>query len=438
MTALTWADLPGRRVAVWGVGVEGRASLRRLRADGVEPVLVDRVTGTLPDGTAVVGLDDGGLDLLRRADVVVKSPGISPYGDEARSIVEAGGELVGGLGLWLAGTGTDRVLAVTGTKGKSTTTSIAAGLLAGLGVPHRVGGNIGSCPWDPETAVDDDEPGPLWVIEVSSYQAHDVVLGPRVVAVTSLGEDHLPWHAGSVEIYHRDKLSLATRPGVRHVVAGGTDPLLRERAALLGPDVEWVTADGGAWTRTGPLLGLHNRRNAEIARCALAALGVPGLDDEALLAKAFADFVPLPSRLTAVAEADGVLFVDDSISTTVVSAVAAVRSFPGRRIALLVGGLGRDIDYSPLAGVARDADVRLFTMPTNGPTISRVLRGEGVDDVTDCADLEAAVRAGFAWARPGGVVLLSPAAASFDLFTDYRARGEAFSAVARSLPPAPR
>lgn len=428
---LSWADLRGRRVALWGLGVEGQASLRRLRQDGLEPwAIVDQRGAHLPDGTLVVAEAEGGLDLLRGADVVVKSPGISPYGTSARAVLQAGTALVGGLALWLGEADRSRVLCITGTKGKSTTTSIAAGLLTGLGCSHQIGGNIGICPWDPQVATTDVD---WWVVETSSYQAWDVVLGPKVVAVASLAEDHLPWHGGSVDTYQKDKLSLCTRDGVEHVVANGHDPQLRARADLLGPHVEWVDVEAGAWASRGPLLGAHNRRNAEIARRALAALGVPGMDDEARLAEAFASFVPLPCRLTQVAVLDGVSFVDDSISTNVLSAIAALESFPERRIALLVGGLERDIDYVPLADAVSRDGVRVFTMPTNGPAIGAVLRSEGVATVVDCASLDDAVRQGAAWARPDGVVLLSPAAASFDLFADYRARGEAFAATARAL-----
>ncbi|HEU4676807.1 MAG TPA: UDP-N-acetylmuramoyl-L-alanine--D-glutamate ligase [Motilibacteraceae bacterium] len=427
MTAqLTWADLPGRSVAVWGVGVEGLASLRRLRADGVEPVLVDREPKVFDDGTEVRAYAEGGQELLNGVDVVVKSPGISRYGSECADLVAAGVDVVGGLGLWLNGADRSRVACITGTKGKSTTTAVAGGLLAGLGVSHRVGGNIGTCPWDPDVPQDVD----WWVVETSSYQALDVQAGPAVVAVTSLGEDHLPWHGGSVENYHRDKLSLCTRPGVRAVVASD-EPSLRERADWLGSHVDWV-AERAHWAAASALLGEHNLRNAEVARRTLLALGVPGADDEDALAEALAEFAPLPHRLTAVAHADDVAFVDDSISTNPLSAVAAVRAFPGRRVALLVGGLERDVDYRPLAACVDDR-VRVFTMPSNGSRIGEVLRAEGVQQVEDCASLPDAVRRGFAWARPGGVVLLSPAAASFDLFADYRARGEAFCALAREL-----
>lgn len=423
---LTWADLRGRRVAVWGVGVEGLASLRRLRADGIEPRLVDREPKVLEDGTEVVAFSDGGSELVRDVDVVVKSPGISRYGEHCAALVEAGVDVVGGLGLWLNGADRSRVACITGTKGKSTTTAVAGGLLAGLGVSYQVGGNIGTCPWDPDVSQDVD----WWVVETSSYQALDVQAGPAVVAVTSLGEDHLPWHGGSVENYHRDKLSLCTRPGVRTVVAAD-DPVLRHRADRLGPHVDWV-GERAHWAAGSALLGEHNLRNAEVARRTLVALGVPGADDEDALAEALAGFAPLPHRLTAVAHADDVAFVDDSISTNPLSAVAAVRAFPERRVALLVGGLERDVDYRPLAAGLCE-QVRVFTMPSNGSRIGEVLRAEGVEQVEDCVSLADAVRRGFAWARPGGVVLLSPAAASFDLFADYRARGEAFAALARDL-----
>lgn len=419
-TATSWADLGGRRVGVWGLGVEGRANLRRLAVLDIEPVLVD---DQLLDGARAF---DDAYDDLRRCDVVVKSPGISRYGEQCRHLVDAGVPVVGGLGLWLAGVDRSRVLCVTGTKGKSTTTSIAGGILTGLGERHVIGGNLGVPPWDPDVPDDVD----WWVVETSSYQALDVVVGPEVVAVTSLSEDHVPWHDGSVDTYFRDKLSLCTRPGVRAVVADGADPLLRRHADQLGPHVTWVERAAGSWTENGRLLGEHNRRNAEIARQALVVLGVRGADDEDRLAEAFRAFEPLPSRLTPVAERHGVLFVDDSISTNVLSTLAAVASFPGRRLALLVGGLDRGIDYRPLAeGLAGRDDLLVLTMPSNGAAIGRVLRPQVA--VQDCDSLEQAVAAGQDWAGAGGVVLLSPAAASFDRYADYRARGQAFEAAAR-------
>ena len=146
-----------------------------------------------------------------------------------------------------------------------------------------VGGNIGQPPWDP---AQDGEDHDYWVIETSSYQATDLACSPPVVAVTSLHPDHLDWH-GDVETYYRDKLSACSQPGADLTVANGDSDLLRERAALLGPRVEWVRAgdDPGAdWMAPLGLLGAHNRRNALIARACLRALGVPQAADEAALA----------------------------------------------------------------------------------------------------------------------------------------------------------
>ena len=392
-------------------------------------MLVDREAGVSHDGGEVLGLGQGGLEMLATCAAVVKSPGISRYSPEVAYLEAAGVQVVGGLGLWLAGADRSRVMCITGTKGKSTTTAIAGGLLSGLGQRYLLAGNLGVPPWDPEVGEEYD----WWVVETSSYQAVDVHVGPAVVAVTSLSEDHLPWHGGSSQTYYRDKLSLCTRPGVRHVVADGASAQLRAQAELLGGSVEWVDSEAGPWVRSGGVLGAHNRRNAELARRALVALGVPEADDEERLVSAFRDFEPLPSRLAPVGDVDGVLFVDDSISTNVLSTIAAVESFLGRRTALLVGGLERDIDYRPLAGVCRGRDLRVFTMPTNGPRVRSVLQAEGVEEVEDCPSLGEAVRRGFGWARPGGVVLLSPAAASFDLFSDYRARSAAFVEQVQAL-----
>ncbi|MGD0609320.1 MAG: UDP-N-acetylmuramoyl-L-alanine--D-glutamate ligase, partial [Streptosporangiaceae bacterium] len=343
--------------------------------------------------------------------------------------------VVGGLGLWLAEADLRRVLCVTGTKGKSTTSSVAGHLLTGLGYRCLVGGNIGVSPYDPEQAGDVD----YWVIEVSSYQATDLPYSPPVVAVTSLHPDHLDWHGG-VEQYYRDKLSACSQPGAELTVANADSDLLADRAALLGPRVEWVSADdepGSDWMDPLGLPGRHNRRNALIARRSLVAMGVPGAADDTRLRAAARGYQPLASRLTSIGTVGGVTFVDDSLSTNVLPTLAALDAFPGRRIALIVGGHDRGIDYAPLAAgvLARPAPTYLLTLPDSGPRIHAAVERLGpTAGVTDCPDLATAVTAGYQWARPDGVVLLSPAAPSFGQFRDYRDRAEAFAHAMRALP----
>jgi UDP-N-acetylmuramoylalanine--D-glutamate ligase len=196
------------------------------------------------------------------------------------------------------------------------------------------------------------------------------------------------------------------------------------------------------------LPGGHNRRNALIARRCLVALGVPGAGDDAALRAAAAGYRPLPSRLTPVGTARGVTFVDDSLSTNVLPTLAALDAFPGRRIALIVGGHDRGIDYAPLAAgvLARQAPTRVLTLPDSGPRIRAAIEAAAAQEqqeqqkqqerqapATDCPDLETAVAAGFAWAQPDGVVLLSPAAPSFGQFRDYSDRSEAFARAVRAI-----
>ena len=454
---ICWSDLRGARVGVWGLGVEGAASLARLRTLGVEPVLVDdRPPPGDVDGLQVFATASSGLAALRHCDVVVKSPGISRYRPEVAELEERGIPVAGGLGLWLQEADRDRVLCVTGTKGKSSTTAITGHLLTRLGYSCLIGGNIGTPPWDPRV---DGAAYDYWVIETSSYQATDLPCSPPVVAVTSLHPDHLDWHGG-VETYYRDKLSVCSQPGAELTIANGDSDLLRERAGLLGPRVTWIHAadDPDAdWMTPLGLLGTHNRRNALIARACLDALGVPQARDAAALRAAAGGFEHLSHRLQPVGTVDGVLFVDDSLSTNVLPTLAAMDAFPGRRVALIAGGHDRGIDYAPLAaglaGRAGPAPTLVLTLPDSGPRIQAAIESvlangaggpapggpaPGPDGglaglaVLPCADLDAAVQAGFDWARPDGIVLLSPAAPSFGVFRNYRERGEAFTRAMRA------
>jgi UDP-N-acetylmuramoyl-L-alanine---L-glutamate ligase len=354
--------------------------------------------------------------------------------------------MVGGLGLWLQEADRSRVVCVTGTKGKSTTSAVLGHLLHGLGYRVMIGGNFGAAPFDPEHAGRYD----YWVIEVSSYTATDLAVTPPVTAVTSLHPDHLPWH-GTVERYYLDKLSATAQPGAELTVANGDSELLRERAGLLGPKVEWVSESdepGASWMNPLELPGGHNRRNTLIARRVLAALGIAAADDnliraaadDAALRRAAVGFTALPSRLTTVGTVDGVAFIDDSLSTNVLPTLAALDAFPDRRIALIVGGQDRGIDYAPLAaGVCGRANPTLvLTLPDSGQRISAAISAAaasntgGFSGVVECPDLDTAVAAGFEWARCDGIVLLSPAAPSFGHFRDYRDRGDQFAAAMRT------
>ena len=432
---ISWSALADATVGVWGLGVEGRASVRRLRTMGCQPVLVDDAPGPhAVEGLPVLATAGGGLDALLACDAVVKSPGISRYRGEVARLESAGVTVCGGLGLFMEEADPARVVCITGTKGKSTTTALAVHLLRGLGHHARAGGNIGQPPWDPG-------PGPVpdyWVVETSSFQVPDLWRAPRVVAVTSLSPDHLDWHT-TVGRYYADKLSLCTKPGVAIAVANGADSELRAHEALLGPRVHWVT-DGevgadAAWSAALGLPGLHNARNASVARAVLVALGIPGADDDAALAEAARGFEGLPSRCRTLGRVGTVEFVDDSLSTNVLPARAALEAFDARPVALLVGGHDRGLDYAPLARSIhrRDAPTLVVTMPDNGPRIGAAVRGGGDVAVVDAPSLEAAVEIGFGWARsagPDAVVLLSPAAPSFGRFADYRARSAAFATAA--------
>ena len=438
---ICWSDLPGRRVGVWGLGVEGRSTVRKLATLAVDPaVLVDDRPGAGDPGSGddagkVVATAEGGIERLEACEVVIKSPGISRYRDEVIRLERHGVAVVGGLGLWLQETDLSRVACITGTKGKSTTTSIAGHLLGGLGGSAVTAGNIGLPPYDPSITA---TPA-YWLIETSSFQATDLAVSPAVVAVTSLHPDHLDWHRGS-ETYFRDKLSLCTQPGAHTTIANGDSALLRDRQALLGPRVTWIRLAEHTetrWPDALELLGDHNRRNALIAAAVLQALGVSGAHDQDRLRAAAGGYHALGHRLQVVAQVDGVSFVDDTLSTNVLPTIEALAAFPTRRVALIAGGHDRHIDYRPLAEGLRRRPVPtlVLTVPDNGPRIREALRCHGAGPLTSeqpCADQRDAVDRAFRWARPGGVVLLSPAAPSFGRFRNYEERSAHFLAAARA------
>ncbi len=450
------SQLEGKRVALWGWGREGRAAFNVLqqRLPSLPLTLfcpeAEAAAARAETAGALTVRSDVSGEALAAFEVVIKSPGISPYGEAALHATAAGTQFIGGTSLWFAehaaadGTVQDTVC-VTGTKGKSTTTSLLAHLLRASGARTALVGNIGL----PLLEVLDPQPAPqYWAVELSSYQTGEVARSgahPQVAIVLNLFPEHLDWH-GSEARYIADKLRLVTEAQPRIAVLNAADPHL---AALSLPhsQVVWFNQPQG-WHMRGevvyrgehavfdtantPLPGRHNRGNLCAVLAALEALGL----DAAALAPAVQDFRPLPNRLQTVGTRGGLTYVNDSISTTPHASLAALDCFAGQRIALLVGGHDRGLDWHDFVQhMAHDVPpVEIITMGANGPRIHALLQplgDAGRFGLHAAADLAEAMQlARTALGGQGGVVLMSPGAPSYGVYRDYVARGRHFAALA--------
>ena len=466
------ASLAGKRVALWGWGREGRAAYHAIRARLPRQPLA--LFCSESEAADAMVLNDPLLAVEREAtgealsafDVVVKSPGISPYKPEAVFAAERGTRFLGGTALWFAEHATDgtmaRTFCVTGTKGKSTTTALLAHLLRQAfpsplaregGAKRRerghgvaLAGNIGL----PLLELA-GESADAWAIELSSYQTRDVAdsgARPRVAVVTNIHPEHLDWH-GSEQRYVADKLALLTEAKPRIAVLNAEDPVLAA-LSLPGSEIRWY-GDARGWHLRGdalhrgeafvmdtsslPLPGRHNRGNL----CAvLAALEAFGLDAIALAPHA-ASFQPLPNRLQPLGERNGILYVNDSISTTPHATLAALALYANRPVAVLVGGHDRGLPWQEFADAMREHAPRAIVTlghgvaGQNGDRIHALLAplaSDGRFALSQARDLDEALSQARAAMPNTGVILLSPGAPSFGLYRDYVARGRRFAELA--------
>nr|WP_244244095.1 UDP-N-acetylmuramoyl-L-alanine--D-glutamate ligase [Lysobacter alkalisoli] len=463
----SFSALDGRKVALWGWGLEGRAAHAALRASlrlAHQPLTVfcteREAEGIRALGDPALTVEtEASADRLSTFDVVIKSPGISPYRPEAMAASERGTRFIGGTALWFADHADDagfvrNAVCVTGTKGKSTTTALLAHLLRAGGHRTALAGNIGLPLLDvlgPPPAL----PPAYWAIELSSYQTGDVAASgvrPEVAVVTNVFPEHLDWH-GSEDRYVEDKLRLVVEGRPRIAVLNAADPRL---SVLRLPDseVRWYGSEEG-WHLRGdilhrgdqrvldtsplPLPGRHNRGNLCAALTAIEALGLEAVP----LAAAATDFRPLPHRLQSLGVRGGIEYVNDSISTTPHATLAALDCFAGRRVAVLVGGHDRGLDWSVFVDAMRAEATRtpvaIVTMGQNGPRIAALLRpqaGKAGFDLREADTLESAVVAARECLDGNGVLLLSPGAPSFGPYRDYVARGRHFAELAGSDPDA--
>ncbi len=432
------AELRGQRVALLGYGREVRSLLRLLTREipGIELVLFAKAAEIAADRPPVAVVTTEALPdaaTLARFDVVFKSPGISVYRPELEDAARLGVRISSATELWFAEHPGERVIAVTGSKGKSTTASLIAHLLRARGRRVALAGNIGlplTELWKPERSPDH------WVFELSSFQTR-AAGSVEIAVLTALFPEHLDWH-GEVERYYADKLALLDR--ARGVVLNGADPEIVRRnrwseAWWYGVPPGW-RVEGEGIAHAGerydlPDLALPGRHNRLNLCAALTVLGILGEDCRAAL-PAVASFRPLPHRLRVLGERAGVLYVDDSIATTPQATLAALDCFGGRPVAVILGGYERGLDWSGFATALRERPLAAAVCQgDNGPRIAATLRAADVPVAVLLAnDLAEAVALARAAAGSGGVVLLSPGAPSFPHYRDFAERGRHFAVLA--------
>jgi UDP-N-acetylmuramoylalanine--D-glutamate ligase len=392
-----------RRVLVVGLARQGRAAADALRRRAVEVVEADRRLR-----------NDADLSLLHGVDLVVKSGGVP---NEAPLVAAA---LAAGVPVWSDAELGSRILpnpllAVTGTNGKTTTSAL---LGAALDVP--VAGNIGLalCSLDGWVAPE------RWIVcELSSFQLEHVeTLRPRVAVLLNLEPDHLDRH-GTLEAYRTAKLRLFENqlPEDVAVVPRGFGPV-PGRAAV----VEFAAED--PLPAEPRLRGRHNRENAAAAVAAARAAGAA----EEAIAEALRTFPGVPHRLEVVAQVDGVTYVNDSKATNVAAARPALAAYEDEPVHLVLGGSLKGESFEPLATAIGPNVRHAYLIGEAAEQLAAALAGAGIPHELS-GELPAAVRAAAAGARPGDVVLLSPACASFDQFRDFEERGDEFRRLVSAL-----
>lgn len=444
MTSLRFSDLEGQRIAVWGVGAETRSlaqHLQRLSSTEISVLVLEDPDDDPRSLGAEVGVVVGpteAADALSDCHVLVRSPGVSIYRPELQALSAHGVRTTTATALWLAERQGRNVLGITATKGKSTTASLAAHLIASSGQTVQLAGNIGR----PALDLLDAPSNELVVLELSSYQIADLEIGPQVAMATNLYREHLNWHL-TMDAYRHDKLRLLTLPGVERCVVNGlsADVMAAKRTCVhsfvFGVAPGWrVERDGLAvGERLAvrgddlPLIGPHNALNICGALTALDALDL----DRPSLPEAFEGFAPLPHRLQVIHQAAGVTWVDDSISTTPESALMALDSFPSVDIVYIGGGVDRGQDYGELGRQLAARGAHVIGLPVTGGRLLQAVAAAGLstDRSVEAPDLPTAVNIARSVAATGTVVLLSPAAPSFHQYRDFEERGDHFAALAR-------
>jgi UDP-N-acetylmuramoylalanine--D-glutamate ligase len=436
-------ELPDGPYLIVGLARSGVAAALALRARGEQVIGLDAGDPAETDALAEAGVELhlnelGGAGLLDGARAVIKSPGVPAQAPVLAAARERGIPVLGELELaWrmLA----NEFIAVTGTNGKTTTVELIGHIHRQAGLAVAVAGNVGTAL---SSLAGSLEPGATVVCEASSFQLEDTIcFAPEAAVLLNLSPDHLDRH-GTLEAYRDAKLEIFARQDDRDIAVAPSGLMSlgggRGRKIDFGRSRQAALSErsGELWWHERPLLAvseirLRGRHNTENAMAAAAVCLARGIDRQAV-SDGLRSFPGVPHRLEEVSSPDGVLFVNDSKATNVASTLVALEAFAGNPVHLILGGQGKDQDFSDLRGPVERGCAAVYLIGEDAPAIAAALGGIDVP-MHESADLDCALHVAARAAARGQVVLLSPACASFDQFANFEARGERFRELVEKM-----
>ena len=451
--------LKNQRIALLGLGREGKAVyevLRKYFPSQPLYIICEQAPEWEPiDSNVIIQVENLNEVDLSAFDVLIKSPGISLYHPAIIAAKKAGVSITSGSNIWFSERGDQIVVAITGSKGKSTTAALTAHLFQTSGLKVELAGNIG-VPLIEKLDVEAD----IWVLELSSFQIADLDANLDLAVLLSWFPEHLDWHGG-VKIYQQDKLRLLGM-AKQQLIANEVSPLVKKVLPMLQPLVYdqtgvWSVAEDGI-ARNGqlalsadmiPLPGRHNWRNA----CAALSIFEHfsnhfSISIEQALS-AISTFKSLPHRLEVIAKVAGRIYVNDSIATTPLATVMGLRAYQGKNIILIAGGFDRGLTWTPVVEQLKIQPFQaVIGLPDTGyqliDSLERQLENKSESKLTDIAlnkilykaedlghalEISQSIDAGL----NEQVILLSPGAASFCQFRNFVERGECFSELVSQL-----
>jgi UDP-N-acetylmuramoylalanine--D-glutamate ligase len=422
-------ELSGKNICILGFGKEGQSALHALQrhAPNCEITIADRNANVeSPSENVWLQVGTGWLLNLEKFDVLIKSPGIPPLPE----LEPHRAKTTSATQLFLDTVAEDHALTigVTGSKGKSTTSTLIHELLIAAGRDAFLVGNIGNPSLD---ALEHSSPTAAFVLEMSSYQLMDLTTSPHIAVVTSFFPEHLDYH-GSIESYKEAKKHITRYQTEEDVVVynGASDGAKEIAEESEGTRIPFSPKDAPVRLEETHLLGQHNLGNIAAAWKVAEYLNIP----KDVCLDVFRNFQGLPHRLQSLGVHHGLEWVDDAISTTPESAIAALDALGDRVATIILGGQDRGYDFSELGKRIAYSTIRTAILfPGSGPRIKKALQTAGATtQLIDANTMEEAV----AFARQStnqSIVLLSPASPSYGMFKNFEERGDAFANVIRSL-----